>query len=81
MCLRGVLFPMAVRSTIRSRFGANLRKLRTGKGLTQEELASKAGLAARHLQKLEAGSVNATLDTLDRLSGALDVSPELFLRE
>jgi predicted ATPase/DNA-binding XRE family transcriptional regulator len=38
-----------------SPFGARLRRLREVAGLTQEELASKAGLAAKHISDLERG--------------------------
>ena len=36
-------------------FGARLRRLREGAGLTQEELASRAGLSARAISSLERG--------------------------
>jgi transcriptional regulator with XRE-family HTH domain len=40
---------------------------------SQERAAEEAGLHPRHLQKIEAGSVNATLHTLARLSAAFGV--------
>ncbi|HLM47314.1 MAG TPA: helix-turn-helix transcriptional regulator [Myxococcaceae bacterium] len=36
-------------------FGARLRRLREGAGLTQEELASRAGLSTRAISSLERG--------------------------
>src|SRR5215208_6591461 len=39
-------------------FGARLRRLREAAGLTQEELAQKAGLAARGISDLERGARN-----------------------
>src|SRR5918998_6598638 len=38
-----------------ARFGVRLRRLREGAGLTQEELASRAGLSARAISSLERG--------------------------
>lgn len=50
-----------------------LRQLRTDRGLTQEAVADRARLNTRHYQKLEEGSVNVTLQTLERLGSALNV--------
>lgn len=59
---------------------ANVVHLRARAGLSQEELADAAGLAPRHLQKLEAGTVNATLATIVSLAKALHVPPDRLLR-
>ena len=61
---------------------AALARVREARGWTQEAAAAAAGLHLRHYQKLEEGSVNATLHTLERLCGAfgLDVQ-ELFEEE
>jgi ribosome-binding protein aMBF1 (putative translation factor) len=55
------------------RVGANVRMLRERRGLAQDDLAYMAGLATRHLQKIEAGQVNATLRTIARLAAALTI--------
>jgi transcriptional regulator with XRE-family HTH domain len=65
---------------LQGRLARNLRREREGRQLTQEELAWKARLNTRHLQKLEEGSVNATLRTVERLGKALGVDPALLLR-
>jgi transcriptional regulator with XRE-family HTH domain len=46
------------------RLGAHLRRLREDRTLTQEEAAEVIGIHAKHLQRLESGSANATLATL-----------------
>src|SRR3954464_2206087 len=46
------------------RIGARLRGLRIERGLSQEAAAEAMGLHAKHLQRLEAGTANATLATL-----------------
>jgi transcriptional regulator with XRE-family HTH domain len=40
---------------------------------SQERAAEEAGLNPRHLQKIEAGTVNVTLHTVARLSAAFGV--------
>lgn len=58
---------------LQSRVGRNLRILRERQHLTQDNLACLAGLATRHLQKIEAGEVNVTLRTVAKLCVALKV--------
>jgi transcriptional regulator with XRE-family HTH domain len=48
-------------------FGANVRRERVRKGMTQEELAEKAEIATRNLQKIEAGEINILLTTAFRI--------------
>ena len=55
--------------------------MRACRGLSQEALAQKSGLYVRHLQKLEAGQVNVTIESLSKLSKALEVDiSQLFVR-
>src|SRR5580693_6369199 len=56
-------------------FGGLLRQLRSGAGLTQEELAEAAGLSPRGISALERG-VNRTArkDTAELLAGALGLT-------
>ena len=42
--------------------------------MTLEAASHAAGIHTRHLQKIEAGEVNATLQTLARLADILHVS-------
>lgn len=58
--------------------GAVIRE-RTRLRWSQERAAEEAGLNPRHLQKIEAGSVNVTLRTLSRLSAALNVDVKRLL--
>jgi transcriptional regulator with XRE-family HTH domain len=62
-----------------SRVAVAVRSLRERRGETQAALSERAGIALRHLQKIEAGEVNLTLHTLARLATALSVDvPDLF---
>jgi transcriptional regulator with XRE-family HTH domain len=53
------------------RFGANVRRERTAKGMTQERLAELADLNLRTVQKIEAGQLNILLTTLIRIQRGL----------
>jgi transcriptional regulator with XRE-family HTH domain len=63
------------------RFGQQLQRLRTRRGLTQEQLAVKAGLVRVYVTKLEQGEHDPTLTMLVRLAKALRVSVTELLGE
>ncbi len=52
-------------------FGANLRRERMARQVTQEKLAELADLNIRTLQKIEAGQTNILITTAMRLRAAL----------
>lgn len=54
-----------------STFGANLRRERMARQVTQEELAELADLNIRTLQKIEAGQTNILITTAMRLRAAV----------
>jgi transcriptional regulator with XRE-family HTH domain/tetratricopeptide (TPR) repeat protein len=57
--------------------GDLLRRARRTAGLTQEDLAERAGLSARGISDLERGIIRAPRrDTLELLADALDLAPE-----
>jgi transcriptional regulator with XRE-family HTH domain len=53
------------------RFGANVRRERTAKELTQEKLAELVDLNIRTVQKIEAGHTNILITTAIRFREAL----------
>lgn len=57
------------------RIGANVRRLRKAKGLSQEALAHEAGMSMRYLAGLERGEENPSLLFLVKLAEALGVEP------
>jgi len=63
------------------RFGAQLKRLRTSRDLTQEHLAVKAGLSCIYVAKLELGQHDPALSTLVRLAKVLRVSVTELLGE
>jgi transcriptional regulator with XRE-family HTH domain len=52
-------------------FGASVRRERVRRRLTQDELAERAEIATRNLQKIEAGEINILLTTAFRIQLAL----------
>jgi transcriptional regulator with XRE-family HTH domain len=54
--------------------GEEIRKARLGAGLTQEELAFKAGVSRQYVSLLELNEKSPTVDMLIRLCRAMDVS-------
>ena len=71
--------PAPKRQSLQWRLAQGLRGLRSRKEWTQERAAEQAEMNPRHYQKLEEGSVNATLRTLERLENAFGVDArELF---
>ena len=68
---------MAKRRPQNAPFGARLRQLRESAGLTQEELASRAGLAAKAIGALERGERKRPYpNTVRSLTDALKLSDE-----
>lgn len=59
--------------TARQRMVKRLTMLRADRGLSQTELAAKAGISREYLWRLEAGRQDPTLGTLEKLAKALKV--------
>ncbi|MBA3473911.1 MAG: helix-turn-helix transcriptional regulator [Rubrobacter sp.] len=55
--------------------GDRLKALRIEQALTQEELASKAGVAANTVARLERNETEPHMSTARKLAQALDVHP------
>lgn len=54
---------------------ANVQALRAARGLTQLELAERAELDLRHLQRIERANVNLSIGALLALADSLGVPP------
>ncbi len=61
-------------------FGANVRRERVARSLTQEKLAELMDVNPRTIQKIEAGKLNILLTTVQRLQKALGCSWDSLLR-
>lgn len=53
--------------------GKRIKQLRKEQGLTQEELAEKAGVNASYIGTVERGVRNISLETLEKIIQGLDV--------
>lgn len=58
---------------MRKLVGANLRRIRKRRGLTQEGLADLSGFPQHYLSEIETGNRNPTIVTIYELARALDV--------
>lgn len=61
-------------------FGVVVRELRSARGLSQERLASEAGLHRTYVSFLERGMRMPTLATIFALSKPLDIQPHELIR-
>ncbi len=61
--------------------GITIKKIRLGKGLTQQDLAYKTNLHRTYISQLERGLKSVTFKTLFRISKALEISFGLLVEE
>ncbi|MDR2500269.1 MAG: helix-turn-helix domain-containing protein [Treponema sp.] len=65
---------------LRELLAKNLKEKRRNRGLTQAELAEKAGVSTHHIGILEIARSFPTLDLVERIAAALDIEIyELFV--
>ena len=65
--------------TLIETFGRNVRQTRKSRGWTQEQLAFEAGVKRAYLSEIENGQRNVSLDVVEKLATALDVSPDSLM--
>lgn len=63
-----------------AKFGANVRRERVERRLTQEKLAEMINVNPRTVQKIEAGQLNILLTTILRLQAALACTWDSLMR-
>jgi transcriptional regulator with XRE-family HTH domain len=61
-------------SDILKKFGEQVRQLRLEKGISQEELASRANLHRTYIGMIERAEKNITLVNIEKISKALETS-------
>lgn len=64
---------------IRNILAINLRKLRAAAGLSQEELAHRAGLDRTYISALERSRYGASVDVLEKIAAVLGVTVSALL--
>jgi transcriptional regulator with XRE-family HTH domain len=66
---------------MRKLVGRNVRRVRSERGLTQEQFAAVSGFSQQYLSDLERGRRNPTVVTLYELARALGVTPADLLHQ
>ena len=61
-------------SEIAKAIGQRIRNYRTARGHSQEKLADLCGCHPTYIGQLERGEKNATIESIDKIATALDVS-------
>lgn len=61
--------------TILEKFGERVREERLKQNLSQEELASKAGVHRTYIGMIERAEKNITLENIEKLAKALGMKP------
>ncbi len=64
--------------TLRKMFGAQVRRWRTERSLTQSELADAVDISVEMVSRLERGVVGPSLDTVAELARVLHVPPAVL---
>lgn len=59
--------------------GKNIRKYRKLSGMTQDELAEKAGLSTNYLGSIERGEKTPSLETFIEITNAIGISADYLL--
>lgn len=62
------------KTDVRERFGTAVKFRREELGLTQEDLAEKAGIHRTYLSDIERGTRNLSLINIEKLAAALSLS-------
>jgi transcriptional regulator with XRE-family HTH domain len=65
---------MATPTQADAAFAATVRRLRTERGETQEDLAHRAGLTVAAFARIERGHANPTWTTVRRIANALEIT-------
>ena len=62
----------------RDRIGQRIAALRKLAGLSQEQLAERAGLQRTHVSRIEAGKYAVTLETIEAIAQALGMTVDII---
>jgi transcriptional regulator with XRE-family HTH domain len=63
---------------IRDRIGQRIAALRKLAGMSQEQLALRAGLQRTHISRIEAGKYAVTLETIQAIAEALGMTVDIL---
>ncbi len=63
-----------------TKFGKNLKRIRTEKGITQGDIVRSIGISRSSVSNIENGRTNPTLATIAKLAKALSVPIEELIK-
>ena len=69
---------MEKKSLLAQKFGAHVRRLRTERGMSQEEVAFACERSLNYMSEIETGKRNPTLDTIAAICAALGMALSEF---
>ena len=69
-----------MKKNISKQLGANIKRIRTAKGMTQGDILRALDLDRGYVSSLEAGKRNPTLAMIEKIAGALGVSSDELLK-
>jgi two-component system response regulator len=72
---------LVARVDVKKHFGSSVRNWRTRLGISQEELAERAGLHRTYISDVERGARNVSLESIEKLARALQVTVSKLLSE
>lgn len=62
------------------KLGKNIKRIRERKKMSQGDICRALGFDRAQMSNIEAGKGNPTLSTIEKIAGALGVSPSLLLK-
>lgn len=62
----------------RERIGQRIAALRSVAGMTQAQLADRAGMQRSHISRIEAGSLAVTMESIEAIAQALGMTVDLI---
>ena len=66
------------RQRMRERIGARVKALRLMAGLSQDELAGRAGLQRTHIGRIEGGRYSVNIETLQAIAEAFGMTVDII---
>ena len=69
---------MSTKEETRKRIGQRVKALRTMAGLTQQELADRAGLQRTHIGRIEDGAFGNQVETIQQVAEALGMTVDII---
>lgn len=72
--------PKGGKKNISKQLGANIKRIRTEKGMTQGDIVRALDLDRGYVSSLENGKRNPTLAMIEKIAGALGVSSDELLK-